>query len=92
MGRAPVHPVIRRYEGWGGLHTREQAAGAIPNATRVYKDVAEVGDSHPVGSRATVLGSLYLSGLGYGYFVEWDAQPRVAVLVAGRKIRIERQS
>jgi hypothetical protein len=83
--------MIQLYEGWGGMHTREQAAGAIPNGTRVRKDVSEDGDSHPVGTRATVLGSLYEPDLGYGYFVEWEPTPRVAVFVAGFKIVIERQ-
>jgi hypothetical protein len=84
--------MIRLHDGWTGVHTRDEAAGAIPNGTRVYKDVFEDGDTHPTGARATVLGSLYAPGPGYAYFVEWDDTPRVAVLVAGMKIRIERQS
>lgn len=77
---------LRLYPGWRGIHTREQAGGAIPNGTRVRKIDGKPGDVHQVGSLATVLGSLHDAKVGYGYFVEWDMQPRAAVFVIAGKI------
>lgn len=77
---------LQDYPGWVGMHTRNQARGAIPNGARVRKISTERGDSHPVGSTATVLGSIFHASVGYGYFVEWDVSPRSAVFVVGEKI------
>jgi len=77
---------MRFYPGWRGVHTRAEAPGAMRNGTRVRKIAKEDGDSHPIGSLATVLGSLHLPERGYGYFVEWDASPRTAVLVVEAQI------
>lgn len=74
------------YPGWAGAHTRDQAPGAIPNGTRVRKLKDDPGDLHPIGSEATVLGSIHHLAVGYGYFVEWDASPRTAVFVVPWKI------
>lgn len=77
---------LQDYPGWVGLHTRSQARGAIPNGVRVRKISIERGDSHPVGSTATVLGSIFYPQIGYCYFVEWDAEPKAAVFVVGEKV------
>ena len=77
---------LRTYPGWIGLHTRDQAPNAMANGSRVVKIKTEPGDSHPVGSSATVLGSLYAPDVGFGYFVEWDARPRYAVFASAAKI------
>ena len=77
---------LRLYPGWIGIHTQDQAAGALSNGTRVRKIKSEPGDTHPIGSLATVLGSLGLPDIGYGYFVEWDVKPRLAVFVIAAKI------
>jgi hypothetical protein len=69
------------------MHTREQAPGAIPNGRKVIKIASERGDTHPVGSVATVLGSLRHPDLGFAYFVEWGGHPNMASLVVGTKIR-----
>lgn len=76
----------RVHAGYTGMFTRHQYDGAITNGTRVVKIQSEAGDAHPVGSLATVLGSVGHPGIGIGYFVEWDDQPRMAVFVAGVKI------
>jgi hypothetical protein len=68
------------------MHTRDEAPGAMKNGTRVRKVVSESGDAHPLGSLATVLGSLHHPTLGYAYFVEWDDRPRTATAVVGAKI------
>lgn len=79
------------YPGWAGMHTRREAPGAFPNGTRVVKILDEPGDTHLVGSLATVLGSIPAPAAlrviaPYFYFVEWDVLPRVAVGVASVKI------
>jgi hypothetical protein len=84
--------MIRLYPGYVGLHTREQAPGAMPNGTRVVKVMFEKGDTHPIGSIGTVLGSLtadpnpVVPGVEHFYFIEWDDQPRLAVGVVNLKI------
>jgi hypothetical protein len=83
-----VHP------GYGGLHTRGQAPGAIPNGARIVKRNSEQRDSQVDGALGTVLGSIRTpgalaarEGVPYLYFVEWDALPRCAVGVISTKIR-----
>lgn len=78
---------FRDYPGWHGAHTRTEAPGALRNGTRVHKIATEDGDTHPVGSKATILGSVHVPERGYAYFVEWDDSPRYAVLVVAGKIR-----
>lgn len=72
--------------GWVGGFTREQAEGAIQNGSTIVKVWSERGDTHPVGTKGTVLGSIHHPQLGYLYFVEWETLPRVAVGVIGEKI------
>jgi hypothetical protein len=55
------------------------------NGARVEKVWAEGNDFHPVGARATVLGSVGTAGV-VGYFVEWDGVPRRAVFVTEPKL------
>ena len=72
-----------------GHYVETQAEGAIANGARVRKRVAEEGDSQPVGAMATVLGSVgpfAEPGTRYGYFVQWDEIPNVAVFVVDWKI------
>lgn len=78
----------RFYPGWVGLHTRDEVLGAWRNGTRVIKVKTEPGDAHPLGSMATVLGSMQAPDPDrtLGYFVEWDAKPRCAVFVMAAKI------
>lgn len=77
---------LRAYPGWGGIFTRQQAPGAYPNGTRVKKVKAEPGDKHPIGTEATVLGSMAAPPVGTGYFVEWDSRPSYAVFVIDWKV------
>lgn len=79
--------MLRPYPGWHGMFTRNQAPGAYRNGTRVVKIATDVGDTHPLGATATVLGSLYHPKVGFGYFVEWDSHRRSAVFVVPWKIR-----
>lgn len=81
--------VFREYPGYIGVHSREQAPGAMPNGTRVIKVAGEPSDTHPIGARATVLGSVSTPA-NLAYFVEWDASPRHAVLVIAWKIQSRR--
>jgi hypothetical protein len=72
--------------GWSGVFTRAHYPGAYPNGARIVKIRLGPGDAHPIGARATVLGSVGHPALGVGYFVEWDDHPRVAVFVQADKI------
>lgn len=76
-----VHP------GYMGVFTRDQAVGAIPNGTRIVKTKSEPGDSHPDGTPGTVLGSFRVDDQPAFYFVEWDCKPRIAVALAGHRIK-----
>jgi len=61
-----------------GYYVRVQADGALPNGSRARR-VAD-----PAGDLGTIIGSirrLGRSGSTLEYFVEWDEQPGVAVLV-----------
>lgn len=82
--------------GWAGAFTRDHAPGAYPSGTRIVKVREEDGDSTPIGTGGTVLGSLdgtlveYLNPEGgrvwHFYFVEWDNRPRTAVGVMDWKV------
>lgn len=78
---------LREYPGWAGIHTRDEAPGAMPNGLRVRKIKSAKGDANPDGSLATVLGSLHAPNVGYGYFVEWENCPRHAVFVAAFRLQ-----
>ncbi len=69
-----------------GIHVNSQAAGAIPNGSRVRKTRSKPNDNHQDGELATVLGSIARQQIGYGYFVEWDRHRGIAVFVASTRI------
>jgi hypothetical protein len=81
-----MNPNLREYPGWAGIHCRDQYPGAYTNGSRVVKVAGDAKDAHAIGTGATVLGSMGHPEVGIGYFVEWDATPRVAVFVAAVKI------
>lgn len=85
--------------GIAGAFTRATAPGALPRGTRVRKVQSEEGDAHPVGSMATVIGSVggaevaakfpelaALEPSGIGYFVMWDDMPGAAVFITAKKL------
>ena len=75
------------HPGYTGCFTRDRYPLAkFDNGQRVVKVKEEDGDTHPVGSCATVLGSIGHPDIGVGYFVEWDDLPRVAVFVVEWKL------
>jgi hypothetical protein len=78
-------PGIKAWPGYAGLHSRDQAEGALPNGQRVVKVNSENGDSQRDGRRGTILGSLN-SPKGIFYFVEWDTLPAMAVGTASFKL------
>lgn len=82
-------PNLKEFPGYSGLHTRDQAPGAIPNGSRVRKVASDPGDTHQDGALARVLGSIHHPQVGFGYFVEWDSHPRAAVFVAGPRVASE---
>lgn len=77
---------LRTFPGYAGLHTRDEAPGAMPNGTRVRKTATEPKDTHQDGALATVLGSVSEPSVGVSYFVEWDDDPGKAVFIAGRRV------
>jgi hypothetical protein len=70
-----------------------EAPGALRNGTRVEKTDYRLTDTHHVGAKARVLGSLgplpEWEGLKnvFGYFVEWEDMPGVPVFIVGNRIR-----
>ena len=73
--------------GYVGVFTRHWAAGALPSGSRAEKVAGDEGDLHPIGSKCTILGSLFIPEQGLAYFVEWDARPKHAVFVMPHKIK-----
>lgn len=85
---------LRNEPGWFGAFTREHVEGAIPNGTCIEKVCFEAGDSHPIGTLGTVLGSARppvpldnYEHVKCFYFVEWYGRPYVACGVLDYKIR-----
>jgi hypothetical protein len=77
--------------GWAGVFTRREAVEALhKNGARIEKAEFVAGDAHPVGARGTVLGSIHDEKLGTAYFIEWDDEPKVAVAVTEKRIRLAR--
>jgi hypothetical protein len=70
-----------------GMYTTSEAAGAWANGTEIVKAISEMGDSHSVGARGVVVGSLGPIKGEYGYFVRW-AEERGVVFVRGSKLRL----
>lgn len=73
--------------GWIGMFTRGQAPGAVfTNESRVKKAKVRAGDSIPLDTMGSVLGSFLDPEKGIYYFVEWDSHPRHAVAQVGWKL------
>lgn len=81
---------IGPHPGWQGVFTTWEYPGAMPNGTRVEKCGWEKNDSHELGAKATVLGSIGHQDIGIAYFVEFDDHPRTAVLIVAAKVRAEK--
>ena len=57
------------------IGSTNQAPGAWPNGTRVFKVDCEPGDIHLAGSRGTVLDHVTNREEGIVYYVRWDSLP-----------------
>lgn len=95
LPREPYVKMARDHQpGDVAVYTTDHAPGAFANDSRVRKTVFGPGDQHPVGSLATVLGSVgpFDAGRGreFGYFVIWDAMPGVPVFVRGGKLELDK--
>lgn len=67
-----------------GVHTTDEAPGAMKNGTRAMKKNSVPMDAHGDGARCTIVGSVR-DGDEIGYFVEWDDWPGIACgIVASR--------
>jgi len=95
----PLKLPIRSEPGWVGNFTRNQAEGAISNGSQIVKVLQDRGDTHPLGSKGVVLGSIgplspafqitkEFPPARYSYFVAWDIEPNVAVVVIDYKIKL----
>ena len=83
---------IQAHHGYFGMFDNGQVEGAYPNGARVRKVRSEPGDSQPIGTLGTVLGSIDpLMTRGVAYFVEWDSMPHHAVLVVAWKLLIQQR-
>lgn len=84
--------VIEEHPGYYGAFTRARAKGAWPNGSRVVKVFSEEDDTHELGARAVILGSMRMpdgeEDLGILYFVEWDSDPGVAVACVAAKLKL----
>lgn len=79
---------IDNHPGYLGVFTRDQAAGAIPNGSKIVKTKSDGTDSNPDGTPGKVLGSFHPTGVPYPmYFVEWDRKPHIAVAISGPRIK-----
>lgn len=84
LGRDAERLIRAMLKDWRGKGPRGDAQGAWPKGTRVAKLMAAVGDSHPDGALATVVGSVpvdLITRKGYAYCVEWDDLPGVPVWI-----------
>ncbi|GJD90668.1 hypothetical protein BHAOGJBA_4210 [Methylobacterium hispanicum] len=76
--------------GYKGSFIRHQAQGAIPNGRRIYKRSSDRGDTTPDG---TILGSFDAGDAvgvgGINYFVAWDRDPLMPILLPNRKVSEE---
>jgi hypothetical protein len=77
----------KEHPGWLGMFTTEEYPGALRNGTVIEKATFEQGDGTPIGAKGRVLGSMGHPEIGVGYFVEWEARPRMAVFAEARQIR-----
>jgi hypothetical protein len=83
-------PTFKNEPGWLGAFTRDEHPDGLPNGARVRKIDSEPGDGQPDGALGTILGSLGHPDLGIAYFIEWDAIPRMAVVVVAKKVQLLR--
>jgi hypothetical protein len=74
------------HPGYDGAFSTGQAAGAIPNESRVWKTASRPGDTYPDGTPGTVMGSVGRPGVGIGYFVSFDPNPRQVVFMNGERL------
>lgn len=79
---------IGQHDGYVGVFTRVTAPGAIPSNTRIAKVWCEDGDTTPLGTRGTVLGSVRHPDLGLMYFIEWDGRAGIAIAAVAKKIGV----
>lgn len=81
---------------WIGTFSRDEAPGAWKNESTVQKSVFLPGDSTPIGTLGTVLGSLgpipTEHGSEFGYFLEWSNAPHIAVFCRGSKLTLFKEA
>ena len=66
----------------------------IKKGEHIIKIKSEEGDSHPIGTRGVIVGSLGPLNWEnrtdvYGYFVKWETDPLIPVFVTDFKIKKE---
>ena len=66
--------------------TNDCPAAKWKRRSRVMKANSEPGDSHPNGTLGQVIGSIGHPTLGVAYFVEWDTERGVHVLLAEKNL------
>src|SRR5262245_60357349 len=74
--------------GYIGCFTRDSAAGAMPNGTRVIKAKQEPRDGTPLGTEGIVIGSIHAPEVSPNimYFIEWDNRPKIIIACADWKL------
>lgn len=80
---------IKNHPGYLTPFCNNQAEGAWENGSCVVKHGSDAGgDLTPDGIKGTILGSLKVPELGYGYFVEWENKPKMAIFCVEEKMKL----
>lgn len=79
---------IQNHPGYLTSFSKNQAEGAWVNGSCVVKDGNDPGgDATPNGIKGEILGSLKVAEK-YGYFVEWENKPKMAIFCVEEKMKL----
>ncbi len=80
---------IEEHPGYLTPFCKNQAEGAWENGSYIVKHGSDPGgDVTPDGIKGIILGSLKAPSGKYGYFVEWENKPKIAIFCAEEKMKL----